>query len=239
MAVTLFYMIVLASYGRYEVSALLPQLLYPVVLLSVGRLPVEFFAKRILYLFPFIVLLAGANPLLDHTPVISVQAGTISGGWVSFASILIRFLLAVTAGLALLATTGIHDICTAMLRIGVPAVIVTQMLFLYRYLALLLEEVQHVLLAYSLRSGGGRAGVAKAAWGSLLGSLLLRTYARAQRIYDAMWCRGFGGEMHYLKPEPASFNDYAYAVWWIAFLLTARLVNIPIWIERALKGAWQ
>jgi cobalt/nickel transport system permease protein len=46
------------------------------------------------------------NPLIDRDILISLEGIDISGGWVSFVSILIRFVLTVGAALTLIAVTG-------------------------------------------------------------------------------------------------------------------------------------
>ena len=46
----------------------------------------------------------------------------------------------------------------------------------------------------------GRRGMGWRVYGQMLGQLLLRTFARAQRIYLAMKCRGFDGEIRVGRP---------------------------------------
>ena len=159
----------------------------------------------------------------------------ITGGWISFFCIVLKFLLAVTAVLILVATTGIHDVCAVLMQAGAPRIVVLQLLLIYRYLSLLLEEAYRIEQAYLLRSGGSR-GIAPSAWGSLAGGLLLRTYARAQKIYDAMLCRGFAGELRLLKPARVTVASVTYLAVWTAFIVYARLINIPLQIGTLFKG---
>jgi cobalt/nickel transport system permease protein len=60
----------------------------------------------------------------------------------------------------------------------------------YRYIAVLLGEVQSMSAAYKLRSCGMK-GIAMAHMGSFVGRLFLRSAGRADRVYAAMKCRGY------------------------------------------------
>ena len=57
-ATTLIFLITLSSYAKYEVTGLLPLIFYPVALVTLGRLPLGYFAERLMFLAPFVVLLA-------------------------------------------------------------------------------------------------------------------------------------------------------------------------------------
>lgn len=235
---TMVYLIIVASYAKYEVTGLLPLVIYPVAMIILGRLPLGYFAERMLFLAPFILLVAIANPFLDRAPLLMWGGVVIAGGWVSFASIVLRFLLAVTAVLALVATTGIHDICAVLMRAGVPRILVLQLLLLYRYLSLLLEEAYRIEQAYLLRSGGHGRGVAPKVWGSLAGGLLIRTFDRARKIYDSMLCRGFTGEIHFLRPASMNAGSLCYLAGWTVFIVCARFINIPVRLETLFRGVF-
>lgn len=223
---TLLFIIVTTSFPKYEIAALLPLTFFPVVLILLGNLPWNHLLKRLLLVAPFVVFVGIFNPLFDHTPVLQIGPILLTGGWLSFMSITLRLSLTVTAALILVATTGIDAICTGFLRMGVPKVIVIQLLFLYRYVHVLLDEFIRVMQAYRLRSFHGE-GLRFKAWGSLVGQLLMRTIDRAQRIYQAMLCRGFDGEIRMLRTNQTNTTDILYAVSWTAFLLTVRFYNIP------------
>ena len=235
---TLIFLITVSSYAKYEVAGLLPMLLYPVAMISLGRLPLDYFAERLVFLFPFVILMAIANPFFGTVPFWQIGGIAISGGWVSFVSILFRFALAVTAVLALVATTGIHDIGTVLMRAGLPKILVLQLFLLYRYLSLLLEEGYRIEQAYVLRSNGNGRGIAPRAWGSLAGGLLLRTFTRAQKVYESMLCRGFTGELRYLRMVRLSAGSLVYLAGWVIFFIGVRFNNIPVKLGDWVRGAF-
>jgi len=115
--VTGLYILAVASFGRYEVAAMAPFALYPAVLMALGGIPAGYLLRRVLAALPFVLLLAALNPVLDRTPMGPLG---LTGGWVSLASILLRFLLTVSAVLALVATTSFDGVCLGMERLGLP-----------------------------------------------------------------------------------------------------------------------
>lgn len=232
---TITFLTVVASFSKYEVASLLPLCLYPMVLIMAGNLPFKLIGKRVLLALPFVLFVGIFNPILDQTPILEFGTIFIAGGWVSLTSILLRFFLAVTAALILVATTGMDKISMALLRLRVPRVFVIQLLFMYRYLYVLIDEFIRAVRAYSLRSFH-REGIGIKVWGTLLGQLLLRTIDRGGRIYQAMLCRGFDGQIRLGEQYKLVGNDIIYFFAWSAFFALVRFVNIPQWIGSLLIG---
>ena len=196
---TLVFITTVVSFGKYEISGLIPYFVYPVVLCAVGNIPPVYLLKKILLVSPFAVMIGIFNPLMDRNILVNLGGIGISGGWVSFASILIRFVLTVGAALTLIAVTGFNAVCMALDRLGTPRVFVVQLMFLYRYMFVLVDEAARMVRARSLRTfEGGGSGI-KAYW-SFGGPLAVAHHGPAQRIHLAMCCRGFDGEIRILRP---------------------------------------
>ena len=222
------FIITLASFPKYEAVGLFPLIIYPVFLLVLGDLPVVYLAKSVLWAMPFAVFIGILNPLFDRQSVL-IGGVVVPGGWLSFATILFRFALSVMAALILISTTPFAQICAALRRLGIPPLFVTQLLFLYRYLYVLIEETARMIQAASLRMGKNK-GIPLPAWGSLPGHLLLRTFDRAQRIYYAMLCRGYNGRIYGGRHKRIKPKDIVYMAGWCIFFFIARMWNIPQWI---------
>jgi cobalt/nickel transport system permease protein len=226
---TLAFIGTVVSFGRYELSALLPFVLYPVALVALAGLPVRTLVKRLLPVLPFVLMIGVFNPLLDRAPLVQLGPLSVSGGWVSFISIFVRCVLTVTAALILVATTGFQAVCLALQRLGVPRVFVTQLLFLYRYIFVLIEEAARMMRAYALRAVGRRRPTIRIA-GSLMGQLLLRALGRAERVSVAMHCRGFDGRIRLLYSTRIGLAGMSYALGWGSFFVLARLCNLSRWL---------
>jgi cobalt/nickel transport system permease protein len=229
--VTAVFVVCVVSFGKYEVLALLPFVIYPVVIAAEGDLPYGFLGRILLAVAPFALLMGAFNPWFDRTVAVQIGDFTVSGGWISYASILLRFLLTVSAALVLTATTSFNGVCLALGRLHVPDVFVTQLLLLYRYLFVLGEEAQRMGQARRLRSVG-RRGMGLRIYGQMLGQLLLRTFARAQRIYVAMKCRGFDGQVRIARELRFRTADVFFVAGWSAVFVALRLVNVPLLLGR-------
>ena len=232
---TLVFLVCVVSFGKYEVVAMLPFVVFPVALATDAGLPLGFLLRKLVAVAPFAVLVGIFNPLLDRQIVAFLGPIGISGGWISYASILMRFFLTTISVLVLIATTSFSGVCAALARMGMPDVLVTQLLLLYRYMFVLGEETMRVARARALRSFGGR-GMGLRVYSHILGHLLLRTYARATRIYQAMLSRGFDGRVRTLKTLSVSARDVAFVVGWCAAFVAFRLYNVPEGVGRLVTG---
>lgn len=224
---TLVFLVCVVSFGKYDLLGLLPFAVFPIAIASEGDLPFGMLGKRLLAAAPFAVVVGAFNPLLDHAVLGQVAGLTITGGWASFASIVARFLLTTSAALVLIGTTSMNDVCAAIERMGAPQVFATQLLFLYRYIFVLGEEIMRIARARSLRSFGGR-GMGVRVYAQILGHLLLRTVARATRIYHAMLARGFTGQLRTQRVLHLSGRDVVFMLGWSATFVLFRLYNVPL-----------
>ena len=223
--VTFVFIAVVMSFPRYAISALTPFVLYPIVLTSWGRIPVRQIFRKMLVAAPFALIVGIFNPLLDHQPMAAIGPIVITGGWLSFASILLRFALTVGAALALVACTGMYRLAAGLEQLGVPRVFVIQLLFLYRYLFVVADEGVKMVRAVEIRS----AGTGNLRWhvyGSLVGHLLIRSLDRAERIHRAMVARGFDGEVRVLSNSSFGRAECAFVCGWLVFFLVARLWDL-------------
>jgi cobalt/nickel transport system permease protein len=218
---TLLFLFTVISFSKYEIVALLPFFLYPVLLMSIGEIPFMFIFKKVILVSPFAIFIGIFNPLLDSGQVFIINGLTISAGWLSFFSILLKFTLTVSTALLLVATTSFPGVCHAFRQLGVPALFVSQLLFLYRYIFVLMEETMRIVRARDMRSYG-QHGTGIRVFVRLAGILFLRTVERAERIYFAMLSRGFQGDMPTLKRFHIKAGDIVFAASVAVFLFVFR-----------------
>ena len=227
--VTLVFIISVISFNKYEISGLIPFIIYPTILMSMGNVPVAYIFRQVLLAAPFAVFIGVFNPFMDRGIILQLGSFGISGGWVSFASIMIRFLLTATAAVVLIAVSGFNSVCMALEKMGAPKVFAVQLLFLYRYIFVLGDEAARMTRARSLRAFGNR-GMGSSAFASMIGHLLLRTLDRAKRIHMAMRCRGFEGTIRVIRPMKIGGRDISFLVGWCLLFVFMRLYNIPQWL---------
>jgi cobalt/nickel transport system permease protein len=218
--VTLVFVILVASFPRHAVVELLPLFAYPLVLLVASRLPFRIFVRPLALALLLAMCIGIANPLLDRHAVRIGDHWQVAGGWLSLGSLVLRTVLCVTAAVTLVGTTGMPRLCHGLAKLGVPRVMVTQVLFLYRYLFLLAAGAHAMAQARELRSCGRPLRLAT--YAPLVGHLLLRTLDRADRIHRAMCCRGFHGDMPIGGGFRFRIADGLFCLGWIIFLIGIR-----------------
>jgi cobalt/nickel transport system permease protein len=224
---TLVFIATVVSMGKYELSALIPFFIFPLVQIAAGGLPLSYLLRKVMIVAPFALFIGIFNPLLDREVLLQFGNLHISGGWVSYLSILLRFTLTVTAALTLIALTGFNAVCLALEKLGAPLPFVVQMLFLYRYIFVLTDEAARLVRARSLRSFESK-GMGFSPFASMVGHLLLRTLDRAQRIHLAMQCRGFEGQIPILRSMRFGFRELRHVILWILLFALLRSYNLPM-----------
>ena len=233
--VTLAFIAVVMSFPRHVLSALTPFALFPVLVLALGRIPARTVVRKVLVALPFALAVGIFNPLFDRQPMLAVGPWLVSGGWVSFASLLARFCLTVSAALALVACTGMDRLALGLGQLGVPRAFVVQLLFFHRYLHVVADEAGRAMRAASLRADGRRA-LGRRAYGPLVGHLLLRSLDRAGRVHRAMLARGFDGEVRVRQPSSFGATDAVFVAAWLACFAVARAWNLAELLGRLLAG---
>jgi cobalt/nickel transport system permease protein len=223
--VVLSFILTVLSFGKYEISHLIPFFIFPIYLLSYGNIPIIYIIKKIVIVSPFVFMIGIFNPIIDRNIVIHFADFGISGGWISFTSILIKFILTVSTAFTLIACTGFYNICFALNKLGVPKIFSSQLLFLYRYIFVLAEEGARMIRARNLRSFNGKGKGIKS-YGPLLGNFFLRTINRAERLYLAMSCRGFDGNIKVMNRFKFGLSEFLFMLIWISLFILFRLVNV-------------
>jgi len=234
-AATAFFILTLLSFPKYAIVELIPPGLLLLILASLGDLSASRLALRSLPVLPFAALLGAANPLLDQEPYL-IFSTTIAAGWVSYASLLLKSLLAAAAAAFLVEVAGFPGVCRALRGLGLPSLFVASLLFLRRNLSILLEEGLRLLRTRDQRSFG-RHGRGIGVTSRILGVLFVRTLDRAERVHAAMLARGFTGDLPGNKPAGKPAASWLFPVLIAAILACLRLVPFTELIGGLFLGA--
>ncbi len=178
MASALFFiLIVVISPPRTVVP--FPVAAFLLILITIlSKIPVLFFLKRLLVFEPFVVVIAAVSLLQP------------SGG-LKFASVIIKSTLSLMAVVLLSNTTPFTELLGVLRRIHMPTSFVTVLALMYRYVFVLIDEMQRMTRARLSRTfGSGRLRVWRSA-STIISQLFLRSTERAERIFAAMSARGW------------------------------------------------
>ncbi|MFL5338605.1 MAG: energy-coupling factor transporter transmembrane component T family protein [Gemmataceae bacterium] len=196
---------------RWKLAALLPAILVaaalaspPVILMAFlgtlallarGRLPRRMLVTRLgafaVLLLPFLVIL----PLTQG-----------SDGLLAAAKVAGRATAVFGLGLVLIATAPFARTMQAAEAMGLPVLFARLTLMSYRYVFVLADEFARLRTALRVRGFRNRANLhSYRTIGRVTGTLLVRGDARAERVAQAMRCRGFDGRfraLHGFRTRP-------------------------------------
>ena len=223
--VTVFYIVTVVSFPKYDFTGLIVMVLYPILLFQAAGIPVSTCFYKLRAVLPLVCAVGLVNPFLDHVPMLRLGALVITGGVISMVTLMMKGVFSLMASFLLIATTPIDSLCAALRRLHVPSVLTTLLLLTYRYIGVMLEEVTIMTEAYRLRAPGQK-GIHISAWGSFLGQLLLRSMDRAEELYGSMRLRGFRGEYFYADVPRCKPGGVVFCIACAAAFLLARLVPI-------------
>ena len=168
---------------------------------ALARVPVGFVAGRAALVLPFSVLVALGLPFFRGGEVVAVLGMKLSaaGLWILAGAIMKSFLGAAAAVL-LVSTTPFGTLLAALRGLGLPALFLDLLALTYRYIFVLVGEAMRVRRAAAARGYRPRWLPQAAIVGRMAGSLFVRSYERAERIYGAMRLRGYDGRLPTAQP---------------------------------------
>ncbi len=212
---TVIYILAVLSFYKYDVAGLAGFAVYPLAVFILAELSFLDSLKRLRFVLPLVCLVGILNPFLDKQEV--MLAGVpVSAGVLSMTTLIMKGVFSVLASYLLIATTSLEKLCYALGMLHIPRAAVTQFLLTYRYITVLLEEVDRITHAYLLRAPRQK-GIHFKAWGSLAGQLLLRSLDRANEVYESMLLRGYQGDYGYMREHAVpGRQDRRYFIFWMA-----------------------
>ena len=186
-------------------------------LAALSRLPPRWFLTRLgaaaLFLAPFVLTLPF---LLRDRPHDEGALSTLPYGLLVALVLCAKGLAVVTLMLILLATAPLDATLKAAHSLRVPGLLVQLALLTYRYVFVLGIELSRLRIALRVRGYRNRATRhSYRTVGHVAGTLLVRSAERAERVGQAMRCRGFDGRFRSLTQFRTRTADVA------AFLLIA------------------
>lgn len=141
--------------------------------------------------------------------------------------IMVRMIAGVSLILFLGMSTPANKLFLAASWFKAPKVFLELALLIYRYVFLLLEEVATMKDAQRVRLGYGNWRRSMKSLGVLGGSLILRAYERAEKVYEAMLVRGYTGQVNY--QQKLGRKDYL-------VLLSSGALLIAFYLAGLIKG---
>lgn len=187
--------------------------------------------RRSYIALPFVLGALALPFTVRGAPLAEVAGWVISReGTVRLLGICAKSWVSVQIAILLSVVTPFPDMLWALRALRVPKPLVNIVSFMYRYLFVLMDEALRLRRARLARcaQGGQRAG-GGLLWrgqvaGGMVGNLMLRSFERSERIYNAMLARGFTGElMTFGRPVVVGEDIYLLGAW-VSFLILAMVI---------------
>jgi cobalt/nickel transport system permease protein len=227
--------LVLAAFGIAVLDGLAPSLVALAVglmLLALARLPARWVRGRLglfaLAALPFLLILPFTldGPGWDLGPIHTSEHGLAVG-----LAVFARCAAIGCLSLVLVGTAPLHHTLAAAQRLRVPGLLVLIAGLTYRYTFLLVDEYKRVRVA--LRTRGFRMTATRHGYrtmGHVTGAILVRGADRADRVSEAMRCRGFDGTFHTTSSFRATKTDFFGFV-----VLVAGVATLLVWDRAGLS----
>ncbi len=198
---------------------------------GLARLDMREVAKRVvlvngLILFFWLVLpfTFSGEELFRLGPLVATKPGILVAARITLKSNAILLVFISLVASMSIATTG-HSLH----RLKIPSKMVHLLLLTYRYVFVIEQEYQRLARAAKIRGFQPGTNIhTYKTYAYLLGMLFVRASARAERVYQAMLCRGFKGEFYCLKTFSMSRIDW---IWTILMATLIFLLAVLQWTE--------
>jgi len=193
----------------------LTALICGIVFMMVARLTISLVAKRLIIVNAFILFLwllvpitTPGTPAFHIGPIVITAEGLKLSTLITLKSNAIVLIL-----MALLGTIKIQDLGPALQRLRVPNKLCHILLFTYRYIFVIHHE--YILMRQAMTARGFKPTTSSHtyktyAW--LVGMLLIKSWDRAERVHNAMKCRGFKGQFYTLSISRTSTRDSLFVI---------------------------
>lgn len=204
-------------------------LLSAIVLVSLASLPLVFVLQGVkwvsVFLIPFLLIMPLSYPGDAAFHVLGLPFA-----WEGFRlalAIMVKALAIVLVAYAMFGSSRFDISMIALQQLKCPKVIVQMLLFTYRYIFVFLAEMQRMDTAMRSRGFVKRADRRTLqVMGDFVGTLLVRSFERTERIYKAMLSKGYQGEFHTLVVFRASGKDMLKAG--LVLVLTCALGGVEL-----------
>jgi cobalt/nickel transport system permease protein len=217
--------------GKWLSFALL--LIATTVVAASSGLGWAFALKRSFIALPFALAAITLPFTVPGQPIAQIGGFTLSAeGSIRFLTILVKSWVSAQSAILLTVTTSFPDLLWGMRELRIPALLISIVGFMYRYLFVFADEALRLMRARASRSAGGAGKSGGGLWwrgrvaGGMVGNLTLRAFERSERIYEAMIARGYaGGEIRTMTPPIMMAGDrYTLAIW-VTYLAMTLLIG--------------
>ena len=186
-----------------------------IVTVTLARVPLRVLCSRLfpLNLLLFLLLLSMALTAWVQAPE------DMRGVWIRGVAIFLKANAIVVVLTALAGSLSILELGHVLWRLGMPAKGAYLFLLTFRYLDVFHRELERLRMAMRARAfDPGLNMHSLRTLGYLTGMLLVRAFDRAERVHDAIRCRGFCGKFPLVADYRLGMGDMVFGFIWTTLL---------------------
>ena len=196
-------------------------------LAAVARIGPDVIWRRSRVILPLVLFVAVFVPFVRGGETLDIGPLHLSvEGLETLATVAAKASLGIVSAVLLGATTTFPAVLAALESLRVPRLFVLIAAFTYRYLFVIVDEVQRMRAAMAARGYRPRNLLHVGPVGRVATALFLRTYGRGERVYLAMLARGYDGVMPRLVPLRFARSDALFLAAIGAALVPLRLAAV-------------
>jgi cobalt/nickel transport system permease protein len=220
---TLYSVLVALSNGFPTLGA---ALIFSIILTQLSRLGFREMLRQLTPVFVFLLMVWIVLPMaFPGEPLFQIGSFSLkTDGFVLAAKISLKSISILTALMALISTMNIATLGQVLHRFKIPDKLVHLLLFTYRYIFVIQKEYQRLLRAAKIRGFKPKTNLhTYRTFAYLIGMIFVQASNRAERVHQAMKCRGFKGKFYSIQNFPPRSDSWIF----IAFM-SAGLIGLLI-----------
>ena len=183
------------------------------IVIFISHVPVIYILKKSIVIIPYVILVAVFIPFIKK-----------SNGLLILWNITIKSFLSILSMIILSSTTKFPILLKGLEALHFPKILIILLSFMYRYIFILIDETMRMYRAWCGRYFGGEYKRQVKIFGNIIGVLFIRTYERAERIYQNMTARGFNGKIRTLNRLKFTFIDILFFILFFGIIIAVKIL---------------
>lgn len=216
LACVITFIVVIAFLRSLEALALC--VLFAILLAEISGVPARHIGENLAMASPFILF--------------AFLTMWYSTGLPNAVALMLRIFASVLALVVLIASTPFFDTIRAFRWFRMPRLLATLILFTYRFIFVIIDEIARMRMARKARGfSGGTSLLDKVAFTTIantIGMVFVRSQLRAASTFDALLSRGYDGEVRTLTKLQAKGRDAAFALPFALVCAAAILLQLEV-----------
>lgn len=212
----------------YQFPVLIGALIVSSLLIAISRVSLREVFRKMVIVNALILLLWLVLPFTFEGKILAriLSFAVYFPGVILAAQITLKSNAILLAFIALVSTMSLTTLGHTLHRLKVPTKMVYLLLMTYRYIFVIEQEYLRLIRAAKIR--GFRPGTntnTYRTYAYVIGMLFVRAAARAERVHQAMLCRGFKGKFYSLQDFQINSASWAFAMMMTAIIAGLALME--------------